>query len=189
MRRLRGLYLPGPDHDFKQLVAFVRGLDFGQPGGLLAGFHEYLVLRLDDGDHLAWSSLVIRLAVDDAERFARPDAAPLTPSENQAAVEALFDALDEFLTECELSGAQQIHREYWLWRQHQPWFNLDLARFNASPAPETVSLDEAATRLGLKRAELLDLMVRQQVHPARVGPELLISEDDLASLESLPGAS
>lgn len=181
--RLRpGMFLPGPTHDFWELVAFVRGLEMGQPD-LLAGFREYLVLKLDGCDNLAWSSLVIRLAIPDADKFTTPGAPSRTPAEDRAAMDKLFEVLDEFLAETELSGHRAIYREYWLWQQSRPWYDLDLERYRSSPAPAMVSLDDAATQLGLNRTELLDSMVHKRVSPARAGSELLISERNLAILE------
>lgn len=107
--RLRpGMYLPGSSLSHSQLVAYVSGLAAGQPG-LLAGFREFLILKLDDGNHLAWPSLVVRLVVPDAARFQQPGAAPLSPTEDQAAVEGLFEALDEFLAETQKSGPWPIY--------------------------------------------------------------------------------
>lgn len=176
------MFLPGPTHDYRQLVAFVCGLEVGQPG-LLRGFHESLVLKLDGCDNIAWPSLVIRLVLPDPERYETADAPSLTPSEDQAAMDKLYEALDEFLAETELSGPREIYREYWLWRQSRSWYNLELERFDACPSPAMFSLDDAAIRLGLNRTELLDLMVRKRIRPARVGSELLISERHLTSLD------
>src|SRR5262245_44860425 len=81
---------------YDQLVNFVTGLSFGRPE-LLAGFREFLVLKLNDGNNLVWPSLVKRLGVPQAVH-------PLNPADDNAAVEGLFDLLDQFLAETTSTG-------------------------------------------------------------------------------------
>lgn len=52
-----GMY--GLDGSFGQFVAFLNGVDAGNDLQLLAGFPEWPIVRLGDGNNLAWSGLVL----------------------------------------------------------------------------------------------------------------------------------
>ncbi|MFG1624624.1 hypothetical protein [Kribbella sp. NPDC049227] len=175
--RLRpGMVFGRSELTYDQLVCFVTGLGFGRPE-LLAGFREFLVLKLNDGSNFVWSALVTRLVVPQAGR-------PLSPADDRAALDGLFDLLDEFLAETTAMGSRSIEREYFLWLQQQSWYNLDLERFHSSPAPQMVGLDEAAERLGVERSALFDLMASRRLRSFRAGAELLFTEHDISELES-----
>jgi hypothetical protein len=160
---------------YDQLVNFVTGLELGRPE-LLAGFREFLVLKLNDGSNLVWPALVTRLVVPHAAR-------PLSPADDRAAVDGLFDLLDEFLAETTAMGSRAIDREYFLWLQQQSWYNLDLERFHSSPAPQTFGLDEAAERIGVQRSAIFDLMASGRLRSCRGGAELLFTEHDISELD------
>jgi hypothetical protein len=123
-----------------------------------------------------WPALVTRLAVPHAVH-------PLSPADDRAAVDGLFDLLDEFLAETTSTGSRPIDREYFLWLQQQSWYNLDLERFHSSPAPQMLGLDQAAERLGVQRTALFDLMASRRLPSFRVGAELLFTEHDISKLE------
>ncbi|MGW5190534.1 hypothetical protein ACWEOO_14835 [Kribbella sp. NPDC004138] len=164
---------------YEELVRFVIGLQHGRPDQL-SGFREFLVLKLNDGDNLGWPALVRRLVVPHAGR-------PLSPEDDQAAVHGLLDLLDEFLAETAGSGSRAIDREYLLWLQQQSWYNLELARFDSSPAPRMLTLDEAADQLGLEREAVFDWMASRRLRSFRVGAELLLREGDVAQLRARTG--
>lgn len=104
---------------YDQVVAFVSGMDIGSQHALLDGFREFLVLKLDSGNNLAWWALVRHLTVPDCPH-------PLAPAEEQVAVEGLFDLLDEFLAESgSPGGVATILREHQLWLRRQSWFDPD----------------------------------------------------------------
>jgi excisionase family DNA binding protein len=168
------MYL-GSELSYDQLVAFVIGLELGNQPGPLDGFREFLVLKMDGGNNLVWSALAVRLSVPDASY-------PLGPAEDKAAVDGLFDLLDEFLAETGGLGARQIYREHFLWLQQQTWYHPELERFHSSPAPAVLALDEAAARLGVDRAAVFDLIASRELRPSRVGAQLLFLESQVAQL-------
>jgi excisionase family DNA binding protein len=173
--RLRpGIIFGRSELNYEELVKFVIGLQHGRPDQM-SGFREFLVLKLNDGDNLGWPTLVARLVVPHAGH-------PLSPEDDQAAVHGLLDLLDEFLAETAGSGSRAIDREYLLWLQQQSWYNLELARFDSSPAPRMLTLDEAADQLGLQREAVFDWMASRTLRSFRVGAELLFREGDVAQL-------
>ncbi len=175
--RLRpGMYFGGSTLRYDQLVAFVTGVDMGSQGALLAGFREFLILKYDGGSNLWWSALVMRLRVPDAS-------IPLETEDDQAAVNGLFDLLDEFLAETGSAfGATRIYHEYFLWLQQQSWYKPELERFQSYPAPPVVVLDEAAERLGVDRSAMFDLIAGRKLRPSRIGAELYFFESQLAEV-------
>ena len=175
--RLRpGMYFGGSTLRYDQLVAFVTGVDVGSQGALLAGFRELLVLKYDGGSNLAWFALVVRLRVPDAS-------IPLGPEDDQAAVDGLFDLLDEFLAETGAAfGPARIYHEYFLWLQQQSWYKPELERFRVYPMPSVVVLEEAADRLGVDRSVMFDLIADRKLRPSRIGAELFFFESQLAEV-------
>ncbi len=95
VRQRPGLY--GLSGSFGQFAAYLNGVDDGSDGRALAGFREWLAVRLGRGNNLAWSGLVLHLAFPGGwpglrERLADPE-------QNAVAVVTLFELLDEFLAE------------------------------------------------------------------------------------------
>jgi hypothetical protein len=117
VRRYPGMYLRRVDFD--GAVAFVHGFDVATNGGLLVGFREWLIVRLNGGNNLAWSELL--LSLDQSERAGDPSAAT-----EEARVAFLFSTLDEFLTEREqLAGMRSIFVRYDDWLRAQDWHGPD----------------------------------------------------------------
>jgi hypothetical protein len=119
---------------FEKVVAYLEGLNSGTHGRLLEGLREYLMLRLREDSNLWWPGLVIKT------RDPNASARPSSPEEDRAAVDTIFDVLDEFLAEFPVERSRKsLYREYCLWKQQLNWFDLDLERFRASirqPPPE-----------------------------------------------------
>ena len=107
-----GMY--GLDGSFKHFYIFVMGCDAGTSWSLLAGFREWLIVQLNEGDNLVWPALVELIALPSRKQICEP----LDADENTAAVETLFRLLDEFL---ELrkgyQGLPNIFQEYIAWRE------------------------------------------------------------------------
>jgi hypothetical protein len=82
-----GMYLRGESYD--EVVAFLLGCDAGNDWGLLAGFREWLVVKLDGPENLAWGVLVLDQVC--------PGDRPLTPDENRTAIAALIGFGTEFM--------------------------------------------------------------------------------------------
>jgi excisionase family DNA binding protein len=174
VRKRPGMYLGTGDLDFRRLIAFLAGLDLG--AGLLDGFREYLILRLGERSSLWWASLALRLTV--------PHASPMPAGEDddRAAVDGLFDLLDEFLAEFPVGRRRRLFEEYLLWSQQQDNFELDLERFRGHPRPELIGVEEAATLLGTTRAALFDLVAAGEIELFRDGPAPLIRKARVTEL-------
>ena len=115
VRRCPGMYLRRVDFDVA--VAFVHGFNVATNGGLLVGFREWLIVRLNGGNNLDWSQLLLR--IDPSERVGDPSA-----STEEARVAFLFSTLDEFLAERERpTGMRSIFVRYDDWLRAQDWYD------------------------------------------------------------------
>jgi hypothetical protein len=168
-----------PELTFEKLIAFVQGVDHGSEFVALDGFREYLVLKLGDDDHLAWTSLVLKLSLPAGFTF------PLSADLDQLAVQSTFDLLDEFLTQVgrhSNRGRAAIRREHQLWRQEQSWYEVDAERFASWPAGELVDVSAAARILGIDPEELLERVYRGEVAASWRGAQLLFRKERIESL-------
>lgn len=103
---------------YETAVAFVNGYDAAIRRGLLVGFHEWLVVKLDNGNNLAWPSLVSDLIqrTNTVKELKSPD-------DHKAAIEFLFATLDQFLDERdEFMGLRRIYNAYERWLRRQDWY-------------------------------------------------------------------
>jgi hypothetical protein len=116
MRKRPGMYIRPATYD--TAVAFVDGYDTATQGGLLVGFREWLVVKLDGGNNLIWSVLVSDLMhhTTGMKEFKSPD-------DHNAAIEFLFATLDQFLGERdERGGMRRIYVAYERWLRRQDWY-------------------------------------------------------------------
>jgi hypothetical protein len=175
--RLRpGLFLESDRLQYETLVAFLTGFAMGEGAGPMTGFREFLVLKADVGNNLSWFGLARRLT-------GLGTGGPATAEQDRAAVDGLLDLLDEFLAEVEVLGIGPILREHQTWLQRQEWYDADLERFHVSPAPPTLTVDDAAARLKVERSAVFDLIARREVAAGRIGADVVVFEravEDLA---------
>ncbi len=111
--RLRpGMY--GLDGSFTHFCIFVEGWDTGTSWSLLAGFREWLIVRVNGGDNLVWAALVLRIAFPSGKHVDSLDT-----NDNAVAVDTLFRLLDEFLELREQSnGLAEIFTTYVTWQEN-----------------------------------------------------------------------
>ena len=76
------------------VAAFIQGYDEAYEGGLLAGFREWLVVRLVGGQNLAWPALVLHAAFPGSR--SPQDALRSEPDGDRVAIDTLFRLLTEF---------------------------------------------------------------------------------------------
>ncbi|MDX6744656.1 hypothetical protein [Actinocorallia sp. A-T 12471] len=96
-------------------MAFVLGCDAGTSGVLLAGFREWLIVRLGDGNNLSWPALVERIVGS-----AGSGADPANSSD-------LFELLDEFLVlRDDRAGMVKIFDSYLTWLKGQEWYRSEI---------------------------------------------------------------
>lgn len=87
-----GMYLQ--DETYAAAAALVLGYDLACEGGVLAGFREWLVVRLNGGPNLGWTALVLHAAFPAATD---PQQAVLASPETQRhAIDVLFGLLAEY---------------------------------------------------------------------------------------------
>ncbi len=115
VRRRTGLYLVGGSYN--EIVAFLLGYDQAYAGEILAGFREWLIVKNDGANNLAWSALVLELAFPE-EPVPRQAMSNSADNERRA-IEILFDLVTEFIEKKDRSGLEAILRSYqeWLARQ------------------------------------------------------------------------
>lgn len=82
------------EETYAVIAAFLQGYDAAYEGGLLAGFREWLVVRLMTGSNLGWSALVLHAAFPGTQ--SPQDALRTKPNAERVAIDVLFNLLAEF---------------------------------------------------------------------------------------------
>lgn len=115
VRARPGMYLPKPSYD--NVTSFVLGCDAALQGGMLLGFREWLIAKLDDGNNLSWPALVRALA----KKVANP--ADGTAQDEKVLVELMFSTIEQFIDERnEHDGLRRIYAKYEAWLRRQDWY-------------------------------------------------------------------
>jgi hypothetical protein len=100
-----------PDESFASHMVFVMGLDAGTGWGLLEGFREFLLVKIDDESSLAWPGLVLWLVEPVGHKEVNPR--ELAAEVDRAATARMYQLLDEFLAiRHDRDGLAQIFGEY-----------------------------------------------------------------------------
>ena len=108
-----GMFLSETSYD--ATVAFICGYDAALMGGLLFGFREWLITRLERGNNLAWPALV-ELAITEAP----VTAASVADDATRRTV--LFDLLSKFFAERDSrDGIRAMFSGYEAWLATQAW--------------------------------------------------------------------
>jgi hypothetical protein len=120
---------------YDEAVAFVLGCDAGNAWGLLTGFDEWLVIRLDGPNNLAWTELVLDSAFPGEADY---DAALLRPGGQDHALKTLVELLTAFLDERKKrDGLRVIFDGYEAWVRRQPWSREATATAEPKKRPRT----------------------------------------------------
>ncbi|AGP39168.1 hypothetical protein [Sorangium cellulosum] len=116
VRRRTGMYFP--EQTYFVVAAFVLGYDMAHAGGVLAGFREWLVLRLGMGSNLTWMMLVLHAAFP--EESNPHDVVIASPTAQRQAIDILFDLIDEFHeVRAERDGLRKLFVSYDCWVRQQ----------------------------------------------------------------------
>jgi hypothetical protein len=108
------------DETYAAAEAFVAGYDAACEGGVLAGFREWLVMRVGSGGNLAWPALVLDLAFPQVT--SPRDALSEGAKAHRHAIDTLFGLLAEFDEErAKHDGLRRIYAAYEEWLQKQDW--------------------------------------------------------------------
>jgi hypothetical protein len=114
----------GVDGSFNSVAAFVLGFDAATNGGLLSGFREWLIVRIDDGNNLAWPALAGRLLAVDCSHG---DPGRMCAGCGEQGGSKLLGVLDEFLSiKEERNGMAKIFDAYLEWLKKQQWYRSDM---------------------------------------------------------------
>ena len=106
--------------DYPTASALVEGYNLAVNGGLLFGFREWLIVKANGGNNLAWSQLVLEVAFPEV---ALRRAALQTQEGNDKAVNAMFNLLDDFLAfRSRPEGAREVFLTYERWLRRQAWY-------------------------------------------------------------------
>ncbi len=117
VRKHPGMYFQ--DESYGVTAAFVLGYDEACEGGALAGFREWLVLRIGTGSNLSWPALVLHAAFPGVDS---PQNALSSAEAHRHAVAMLFQFIDEFDDAREKhGGVERIYVDYHNWiRRREP---------------------------------------------------------------------
>ena len=116
VRNRTGMYVQ--PETYAVVAAFVSGYDAACQSGMLAGFKEWLVLRLGAGSNLHWSALVPEVAFPNAR--SPQDAVSASPNAERQAIQTLFDLLAEFdEVRSQHNGLKKVFLAYEQWEQNQ----------------------------------------------------------------------
>ena len=109
------MYLPVVSYD--AVVAYVLGYDAATQGGLLVGFREWLIVKLQDGNNLAWPALLLEL-----EQRVRPQKSAPEKVEMHTA-QFMNATLEQFVSERDARGGlRRIYAAYEAWLRQQQWY-------------------------------------------------------------------
>jgi hypothetical protein len=92
IRTRLGMYVQ--EETYAAAAALVVGYDLACEGGVLAGFREWLVVRLNEGPNLGWAALVLHAAfpsTKDAQQSVLAD-----PEAQRHGIDVLFRLLAEY---------------------------------------------------------------------------------------------
>ncbi len=116
VRKRTGLYFQ--EQTYAVVAAFVLGYDMAHEGGVLAGFREWLAVRLGAGPHLTWTALVLHAAFPGE---ANPhDAVLASPAAQRHAIDLLFQLIAEFdEVRIKRDGLREVFVSYDRWLKQQ----------------------------------------------------------------------
>ena len=110
-----GMHLPTIEFDV--LAAFIQGFDTACNGGVLLGFREWMLMKLDSGNNLSWFALAKLLEAT------RRHLDEIQVADERSSVEFLIALLSEFSAERDgPNGLRGIYVRYQAWIQNQPHF-------------------------------------------------------------------
>jgi hypothetical protein len=113
LRRHPGMFMRSVTYE--NVVIFIDGYDTATSGGLLVGFHEWLIVRANDGANVAWSVVVLDIL---RNQHGGTDDASL--------IEGLFSLFDEYNSvRASYAGLRRIYVVYDEWLRRQDWYTPD----------------------------------------------------------------
>lgn len=111
---------------FAGVCAYLCGFDAARSGGPLMGLHQWLVVRANDGNNLAWPGLAHRLLSADVIDADLP--------EDEWEIRALGRLLAEFFEFRRANGITKVFHDYARWLLRRSWYTGPLRRAGADNA-------------------------------------------------------
>jgi hypothetical protein len=116
---------------FSSVCAYIRGYDHARDGGPLAGFREWLVVRVDGVNNLGWQGLVM----DHLMPYFDVRTSPLTAEQESSCLQGLADLFEEFYGFRQEHGITKIHYDYARWLIRKRWYGRS-GRSGKNPTDE-----------------------------------------------------
>jgi hypothetical protein len=110
---------------FDTVTALIQGVDMASQGGMLAGFREWLVIRLDGGSNLVWTALVKEIACSTSANESVTSEALI----EQNLINTTFRLLDEYWDDREKQGLRGIYLKHEQWLRKQEWYGPDSPKY------------------------------------------------------------
>jgi hypothetical protein len=82
------------EESYSIVAAFIMGYDLAYQGGLLNGFREWLILKVNGCNNLSWEELVLQIAFPDSK--SPRELLKARPNLERQAIDMLFALLAEF---------------------------------------------------------------------------------------------
>ena len=100
--------------------SFIQGFDTALDGKFLIGFREWLILKLNYGNNLAWHELYLRYAESSG---LGPQPRTATAKDQENAICVLGNVLKIFWNEREIDfGLNEIMSHHATWLHNQDWY-------------------------------------------------------------------
>ncbi len=119
-----GLFFQHPDMfiqkvDFETAAAFIHGFDVACNLGVLVGFREWLILKLEHGNNFAWPQLFLHFAFPESDA---PSTQELPKADQNRLIGLLSEVLEAFWKEKDTTGLQRIFVRHAEWLKTQEWY-------------------------------------------------------------------
>jgi len=102
--------------NFDTMSAFLQGANMASNGGLLSGFREWLVMRLDRRTNIPWFDLVLVFAFPDAKS---PKEALSQSPDQRREIDIPFELFSEFWHDRQEEGLKAIYLKHEIWSKEK----------------------------------------------------------------------
>ncbi|MBX7228635.1 MAG: hypothetical protein K1X48_03385 [Burkholderiaceae bacterium] len=103
---------------FMSVCAYLRGYDDAREGGPLAGFREWLIVKVNEGNNLGWERLVQNIIFRD-----ELSQASLKAQGEEESLLKLASLLDEYLVFRSVTGLTKVYYDYAQWLLKKQWYS------------------------------------------------------------------
>ncbi|MFI4849313.1 MAG: hypothetical protein ACIAZJ_09470 [Gimesia chilikensis] len=105
---------------YDSAVAYLMGANMNCHGGILHGFQEWLMIKIDISTNLMWSELVLHFALPNSAS-PRDELGQL--SDHKPLIAFLHQMLKEFWDERNEKGLRIIYLNYEKWLRKRDWYD------------------------------------------------------------------